>query len=355
MRTFKIIIMIFVLVGMIIGIGQAEEKIKVAFIFGTAHNDGGWAQAHDEGRMYLEEKLPYVETNYSECIPEDANSEKVMREYCRQGYRVIFTCGFGYMNPTFNVAKDYPNVIFEHCSGYKTLDNMSNYMGKIYQPQYLAGLVSGMMTKSNYIGYVAAFPISNCIRNLNALAIGVKEVNPKAEVHVIFINSWFDPIKEAAAARTLIANGADVIAMHADDPSAMIEAEKAGVYAIGFGRDMSPVAPKAILTSCVWNWGPYYVKVLESVHSDTWKSSAYWEGMDIGIIDLSPYGPMVPQNVQEFVDQRKQEIIEGKFECFTGPIYDKDGNLMIKDGKVATKEEEFAMIWLVEGVIGSAK
>lgn len=355
MKLLKVIVMVIVLIGMLTVIGQAEEKIKVAFIFGTPHNDGGFAQAHDEGRIYLENTLPYVETTYSESIPEDANSEKVMREYCRQGYKVIFTCGFGYMDPTFNVAKDYPDVIFEHCSGYKTLPNMSNYMGRIYEPEYLGGLVAGMMTKSNYIGYVAAFPISNVIRNINGLTIGVREVNPKAEVHVIFLNSWFDPVGEATAARTLIANGADVIAIHADDPSAMREAEKSNVYGIGFGRDMSIVAPKAVLVSAIWNWGDYYVSVLEKVHNNTWETSSFYEGLADGIVGITPYSSRVPQNVRDYVDKRKQEILDGKFEVFGGPIYDREGNLRIKDGTVATVDDINKMVWFVDGVIGALK
>lgn len=355
MKLLKLILITIILVSMIVGIGLAEEKIKVAFIYGTPHNDGGWAQKHDEGRIYLENTLPYVVTNYSECVPEDSSSEKVIRDYCNQGYDVIFTCGFGYMNFAYNVAQEYPDVIFQQCTGYLTAKNMSVYFGKAYQPTYLSGLVAGMMTKSNYIGFVSAFSIANVRRRVNAFTIGVREVNPNAKVHLVWLNTWFDPGREAEAARTFIANGADVIAIHMDDPSVMIEAEKAGIWGIGWDSDMSIYAPDTVLTSPVWNWGPYYVQVLEDVYNGTWKSESYWGEMSTGIIDLAPYGPMVPNNVIEYVEKRRQEILDGTFEPFTGPLYDQDGNLLLKDNEEISQEELLKIEWVVEGVVGSVK
>jgi basic membrane protein A len=353
LKVLVVILMLVMLVSIFVGVGQAEEKIKVAFIYVGPHNDGGWSQAHDEGRIYLEEKLPYVETAYSETVPEGAPCEKVIRDYCNQGYKVIFTTSFGFMDPTFNAAKDYPDVIFEHCSGYKTLDNLGNYFGRMEQPDYLSGLVAGMMTKSNYIGFVAPFSIPEVVREIDSFTIGAREVNPKAEVHVIWLNSWLDPVQEANAAQTFIANGADIIASGMDTPASLQVAEKAGKYGIGYDKDMAAAAPKACLTSRIWHWGLYYTQVLEAVRAGTWKSGSYWGGMETGLVELAPYGPMVPQNVRDYVNKRKQEIIEGKFEWSSGPLKDQNGNLAVKEGEKISDAEQLSLQWFVEGVIGT--
>jgi len=351
-KLLAIFVILIMVVSVFVGVSVAEEKIKVAFIYVGPHNDGGWSQSHDEGRMYLEENLPYVETAYSEMVPEGAPCEKVIRDYCNQGFNIIFTTSFGFMDPTLNAAMDYPDVIFEHCSGYKSADNMGNYFGRMYQPDYLAGLVAGMMTESNYIGFVAPFPIPEVIREINAFAIGMTEVNPDAEVHVIWLNSWVDPVQEANAAQTFIANGADIIASGMDTPASLQIAEKAGKYGIGYDRDMAPAAPKACLTSRIWHWGPYYAEVVEAVRAGTWKSSSYWPGMETGIVELAPYGPMVPKDVRDYVDKRKQEIINGTFECFTGPLYDQEGKLTIEDGVEIPDGDKLSMQWFVKGVVG---
>jgi basic membrane protein A len=330
-----------------------EEKIKVAFIYVGPHNDGGWSQAQDDGRLYLEQQLSYVQTAYSENVPEGAECEKVLRDYANAGYKVIFTTSFGYMDPTYNVAKDYPNVIFEHCSGYKTATNMGNYFGRMEQPDYLSGLVSGMMTKSNYIGFVAPFSTPEVIREIDAFTIGVREINPKAEVHVVYTNSWFDAVKEAQAADAFLANGADIIASGVDDPAPLVEAEKAGKYGVGYDSDMSSAAPKAVLTSRIWHWGLYYKQILEEVHNGTWKPDSYWGGMKDGIVDLAPMASFVPADVQDYVTVRKQDILNGKYDPFDGPIYDQSGNLMVKAGERLSDADQLALQWFVQGVVGT--
>jgi basic membrane protein A len=332
---------------------QPEEKIKVAFVYVGPRSDGGWTQAHDDGRLYLEQQLPYVQTAYSESIPEGSECEKVLRDYANQGYKVIFTTSFGFMDPTFNVAKDYPDVIFEHCSGYKTNPNMGNYFGRMEQPDYLSGLIAGMMTKSNYIGFVAPFSIPEVIREIDSFTIGVREVNPKAEVHVVYTNSWFDPVKEAQAADAFLASGADIIASGVDDPAPLVEAEKAGKYGIGYDNDMAGAAPKAVLTSRIWHWGIYYKQVLEKVHDGTWKPDQYWGGMSDGIVDLAPMASFVPQNVQDYVNKRKQDILDGKYDPFDGPIYDQSGKLMVKAGERLSDADQLSLQWFVKGVIGT--
>lgn len=332
---------------------QTEEKIKVAFIYVGPHNDGGWSQAHDEGRLYLEQQLPYVETAYSENVPEGAPCEKVVRDYADQGYKVIFTTSFGFMVPTLNVAKDYPNVIFEHCSGYETASNMGNYFGRMEQPDYLSGLVAGKMTKSNYIGFVAPFSTPEVIREIDSFTIGAREVNPKVEVHVIWTNSWFDPVLEASAADTFLANGADVIASGVDDPAPLKEAEKAGKYGVGYDRDMASAAPKAVLTSRIWHWGIYYVQAVKAVHDGTWKPDQYWGDMKDGIVDLAPMASFVPANVQEYVNKRKQDVLDGKYDPFDGPIYDQNGNLKVKQGERLSDADQLSLQWFVKGVVGT--
>jgi len=365
MKRIKLLVAVMLivsLVGVFTGCAQKqpeqpaekpEEKIKVAFVYVGPHNDGGWTQAHDDGRLYLEAHLPYVETTYTENVPEGAPCEKVVRDYCNEGYKVIFTTSFGFMDPTLNAAKDYPDVIFEHCSGYKTAKNMGNYFGRMYQPDYLAGLVAGKMTKSNYIGFVAPFSTPEVVREIDAFTIGAREVNPDVEVHVIWTNSWFDPTKEGNAADTFLANGADIIASGVDSPAALQEAEKAGKYGVGYDRDMASFAPKAVLTSRIWHWGIYYVDVLKAVHDGTWKPGEYWGGMNEGIVDLAPFGPMVPDDVQQYVENRKQMILNGDYDPFMGPIYDQDGNLKVKEGEELSDADKLSIQWFVKGVIGT--
>jgi len=336
-------------------VAQAKEAktIKVAFIYVGPRNDGGWSQAHDAGRLYLEKMLPNVKTSFSESVKEGAPAERVFRSYVNQGYKVIFATSFGYMDPMYNVAKDYPNVVFEHCSGFKASKNMGNYFGRMYQPDYLSGLVAGFMTKTNYIGFVAPFSTPEVVREINSFTIGVREVNPKAEVHVIWTNSWFDPVKEGNAAQTFLSNNADVIASGVDSPAAIEAAAKKGKYAVGYDSDMSHFAPQAVLTSRVWDWGPYYVKTVKSVMNGTWKSGAYWGGMNTGIVRLAPYGPMVPAKVKKYVEAKKKLIIKGKFHPFTGRLYDQKGELKLKKGQVMSDKDMLSIQWFVRGVIGS--
>ncbi len=331
---------------------QKEEKIKVAFVLSGVRNDGSWNQAHYEGMVYLQENLTYVETTLSENVTQDA-AEKVIRDYANQGYKVIFTCEYGYMDPTLNVAKDFPDVVFENCSGYKSAANMGNYFGRMYQADYLSGLVVGKMTKTNYIGVIAPFSIPQIVREINAFTIGARQVNPKAEVHVVWLNSWYDPVNAALATNTLIANGADVIESLIGEPTPIIEAAKAGKYSVGYYYDKSAVAPDYVLTSRVFHWGVYYVECLKAVHDGTWKPDPYWGPLSTGVIDLAPLGKMVPEEVKTLVEQKKQEIVAGKYDPFNGPVYDQQGNLKVKEGEQLPDSEKQSIQWFVQGVVGT--
>lgn len=327
------------------------KALKVAFIYVSPVGDAGWTLAHDRARLSLEE-LPYVETAYTEAVPEGAEAERTLNQYVRDGYNLIFTTSFGYMDPTINVAKSNPDVTFMHCSGFKTADNVGTYFGRMYQPRYLSGMIAGKMTESNTIGYVAAHPIPEVIRGINAFALGVRSVNPEATVRVVWTQTWYDPAKEREAAESLLDVGADVIAQHQDTPAPQQAAEKRGHYSIGYNSDMTSFAPAAHLTAPVWNWASYYKKVAEQVHDGTWTSGQYWGGLEDGIVGLSPYSDLVPQDVRDLVEAKKAEIVAGTWDVFTGPINDQDGNEMVAEGETIPDQDLLGMTVFVEGVVG---
>lgn len=330
------------------------EKLKVGFIYVGPTGDAGWSWAHEQGRLYLQEQLPYVDASYyMESVPEGPASESYIQELVNQGCKVIFTTSLGYMDATLAVAEKNPDVVFMHCSGIKTAENMGNYFGRMYQARYLSGIAAGKQTESNLIGYVAAFPVPEVIRGINAFTLGVRSVNPDAVVKVVWTNTWYDPVKEKDAAKALLNEGCDVIAQHQDTPGPQQAAEEKGVYGVGYNSDMSKMAPKAVLTSPVWNWGPYYVKVVEAVKNGTWKPEAYWGGLEDGIVDLAPFGPMVTEETKQLIEAKKQEIIDGKFDVFWGPIKDQNGNIKVAEGEKLTDKEMLEMMWFVEGVEGN--
>jgi basic membrane protein A and related proteins len=338
----------------------AGKPLKVAFVYPGPHNDGGYSQAHDEGRLYLEQHVPNVKTAWSENVPEGSQSEKVFRDYAAQGYDVIFGTSFGFMDPMVNASKDFPKTVFMHASGFKRTENLGTYFGRIEQPDYLAGLVAGSMSTSGYIGFVIPFSIPECIREVDAFTVGVREANPRAEVHVIYTNSWFDPVKEGDATRTFIANGADVIASGTDSPAPLETAFQAGKYSIGYDMDQarsmkSPEAARSVLTSPTWHWGPYYAKVVQSVRDGTWSSSDLWAPMSEGMVDLAPLSDAVPPNVRTLVDERKKAILGGSYTPFDGPMVDQQGVTRVPAGERMSDADQLQLQWFVKGVVGSVK
>lgn len=327
------------------------EKLKVAFVYVGPIGDGGWTYAHDQARQEMEKKLDFVETTYIEDVPESSDAERVFTELCEKGYKLIFATTH-YMGVVEIVAKKYPDVIFEEILGSEVTDNLGAYFGKIQEPRYLSGLIAGKMTKTNKIGYVAAHPIPEVIIGINAFTLGVRKVNPKATVTVVWTHSWYDPATEKEAAESLLDTGADIIAQHQDSPSPQQSAEAKGAYSIGYNTDMSSFAPKAHLTAPVWNWAPFYIETAQAVHDGTWKSSFYWGGLKEGIVGLSPMASMVPEDVKGLVEKEKEAIIKGEINVFQGPIKDNKGNIKIEEGKVPTDKEILEMNWLVEGVEG---
>jgi Uncharacterized ABC-type transport system, periplasmic component/surface lipoprotein len=330
-------------------------ELKIGFVYTSPVGDAGYSWAHDQGRKAIE-KLPGVKTSFVEAVKEGADAERVIENMARGGYDLVFTTSFGFMDPTMKVAKDYPNVKFMHCSGFKSAENVDNYFGRMYQARYLTGMVAGSMTKSNIIGYVAAFPIPEVIRGINAFTLGVRSVNPKAQVRVVWTKTWFDPALEKDAAISLLDVNADVIAQHQDSAGPQEAAQQRGKYSIGYNSDMSAYAPKAHLTAAVWNWAPLYEAIVKEVREGTWKGGrAIWWGMDKGVVDIAPYGPMVPKAVQDKVNAQKELFKKGEDKVFVGPIKDQSGQVKIAAGVKAEDKELLGMTWFVEGVVGSVQ
>ncbi len=328
------------------------DKMKVGFVFVGPAGDHGWSYTHDQGRKYLESKIPDVKATVVESVS-DNDAEKVITQLVEDGNKIIFTTSFGFMDPTISVAEKYPDVTFMHCSGFKTADNASNYFGRIYQARYLSGLIAGKMTETNVIGYVAAFPIPEVVRGINAFTLGVREVNPNAVVKVVWTNTWLNPPQEKDAAKSLLEQDADVIAQHQDSPGPLQAAEEKGVYSIGYNSDMSKFAPKGYLTSPVWNWGPYYVNVVNAVKEGTWTNEPYWGTMADNVVDLAPMSSLVPEDVKKLVEDKKQKISAGEWDVFTGPVKDQQGNIKVPAGQKMTDEEMLGFDWFVEGVDGT--
>ncbi len=335
--------------------GPKTGELKVGFVY-TAHvGDAGYAWAHDQGRLAIA-KLPEVKTSFVEAVKDGADAERVIENMARSGYDLVFTTSFGFMDPTMKVARDFPKVRFMHCSGFKTSGNVSNYFGRIYQARYLTGMVAGAMTKSNIIGFVAAYPIPEVIRGINAFTLGARSVNPKAQVRVVWTKTWFDPALEKDAAISLLDVNADVIAQHQDSPGPQEAAQQRGKYSIGYSSDMASFAPKAHLTAAVWNWAPLYEAIVKEVREGKWTGNrAIWWGMDKGVVDIAPFGPMVPKALQDKVNAQKALFRKGEDTVFVGPIKDQAGQVKIAAGVKAEDKELLGMTWFVEGVVGSVQ
>lgn len=349
------VVVIFMTMLWTIGCGAAfaeKKELTVGFVYVSPIGNAGWSYAHDVARKELE-SIEGVKTSYVEAVNEGPDSERVFLNMARKNYDLIFGTSFGYMDPMLKVAEQFPNIIFEHCSGFKLAPNMGNYFGRIYQARYLTGMVAGAMTKSNILGYVAAFPIPEVIRGINAYTLGAQSVNPNVQVRVVWTKTWYDPATEKEAAKSLLDVGADVIAQHQDSPAPQEAAQEKGVYCIGYNSDMAAFAPKAHLTAAVWNWTPLYKEIVESVKAGTWKSQAIWYGMNKGVVDIAPFGPMVPEEVRQRVLEKKKEIMGGTDNIFVGPIKDQKGLEQVPAGQKATDEALLSMKYFVQGVVGT--
>ena len=329
----------------------AQDKVKIGFVFLGPIGDFGWTWAHNKGREAVEAALgDKIETIYVENVAEDASSIPVMRDLAQQGCQLIFTCSFGYMDQTLEVAKEFPDVKFEHCTGFKRADNVATYNAKFHEGRAVLGTIAGIMSKTGTIGYLGSFKIPEVVLGVNAIALSAQQQNPAAVVKVVMIDSWFDPPKEAAATETLVNLGCDFVTTHTDSPAPLQILEQKGLFGFGQGADMSAFAPNAHLTAIEDIWGPYYIKRAQEVLDGTWTSTDTWSSMADGEVVISPYSAAVTPEAAAAADEVQKATIAGTYNIFTGPISDQDGNLKVAEGVVMTDAELAMLVWYVKGV-----
>jgi len=344
-----------VLLSMIAPVWAANAPVKVAFVYVEPVGDSGWSYQHDLGRRLLEKTFgPQVKTTFVENVPATADAERVIRQLAAAGNDIIFTTSFGYMEPTLKVAKLFPKVRFEHNSGYKTAANVATYEARFYEGAYLLGVLAGKTTKSNTLGFVGSFPIPEVVRNINAMTLGARSVNPNVKVKVVWVDTWYDPGKERQAAETLIAQGADVLGQNTDSPAIVQAAEKKGVHAFGWDSDMSRYGPNAQLTANTENWGVYYVDEIRKIMNGTWTGAreTKW-GIKENLVVLTPLNKSIPPDVAKLFEDRKQAIAAGTLNPFAGPIKDNKGAVKVQAGAVLPFPEVMSINWYVEGIEGS--
>ena len=331
-----------------------DEPFKVGFVYVGPVGDHGWTYQHDQGRLALEEHFgDAVETTFVESVSEGADAERVIRQMVESGHDMIFTTSFGFMNATAAMAEQYPDVIFEHATGYKRADNLATYLSTTYQGRYVSGFLAGEVSESGKIGYIASFPIPEVIRDINAVMLGLQAVRDDAEISIIWVNTWYDPAKEAEAARVMIDQGVDVLIQHTDSPAAMQVAQEEGVWAVGQASDMSRFGPDAHLTAVVNDWSPYYIERVKAAMDGTWETHDLWGGMAEDIIIVTEIHPDVPEEVRKEGRAIADAIHDGSFHPFTGPIANQDGEVMVPEGTTMTNEELAQMNWYVQGIEGS--
>ncbi|WP_282606459.1 BMP family ABC transporter substrate-binding protein [Pelagibius sp. Alg239-R121] len=340
--------------GFAVTLGAASaEPTKVGFVYVGPIGDHGWTYRHDKGRLAIEEAFgDKVETSFVESVPEGADAERVIRKLASSGHDLIFTTSFGYMNPTVKVAKQFPNVKFEHATGYKRTKNVGTYAARFYEGRTIAGILAGRMTKSNVIGYIGSFPIPEVVRGINAFTLALRKVNPEAEVKVVWVNSWYDPGKEGDAAKALIDQGADVILQHTDSPAPLQVAQERGVFAVGQASDMTHFGPKAHLTSIVDIWDGYYIAKTKAVMEGTWSSEDTWGGLNAGMLSMATYNEAIPAEVVAEAEAARVAIEDGSLHPFQGPIMDQDGKEVVAADAVVEDGVLLSMDWYVQGVQG---
>ena len=340
--------------------GASSNPLKVGFVYLTNPGDHGWTYAHEVGRQDLQAHFgDKIETNFVENVAEGPDAARVIRELVEQGNEVIFTTSFGYMDPTLKVSKEFPNVKFHHITGYKRSENMATGNIRFYEGRYVQGVVAGFMTKTNKIGYLGAFPIPEVIQGINAFASGLRSVNKEASISVVWVNSWYDPVKESDAAKVLIAEGADLLAQHTDSPAMLQTAEKAGVKGFGQSSDMHEFAPNAQLFSSVNNWGPYYIQQVQHVMDGSWTTGEgpdhwagnTWNGLGDDYLVLTEFKNM-PADIAAKATAARDGIASGSLNIFEGPMMDNKGNEVLATGAVLDDGGLWAMNYYLDGVLG---
>jgi len=342
-------VVISMFLGLMSSLAFAADPVKVGFVYVGPIGDHGWTYRHDIGRQQVEEAFgDKVKTSYVESVKYGPDAERVIRMLAETN-DIVFATSFGYMEPMLKVAKEFPNVYFEHATGYKQADNMSSYGLRLYQARHVQGIIAGMMTKTNKICYVAAYPIPEVIREINTYYMGAKKMNPNVDIDIVWANTWYNPSKEADAANVMMAEGCDMVAQHTDSPAPLQAAQSQGKLGFGQASDQYKFAPKAQLTATIDNWGPYYVKKVGQVIAGAWQKENYFGDMDEGAVQMAPFTNM-PDNVKMKAAEIKQAISDGKYFAFTGPIKDNTGKLQLKDGEVADDAHLNTMMYYVEGI-----
>ena len=341
--------------ALIAATGAFAETTKVGFVYVGPVGDGGWTYEHDQGRKAVEAAFgDAVETMYQENVPEGADAERAITQMALQGADLIFTTSFGYMDPTINVAAKFPNVKFEHATGYKLADNVSVYSARFYEGRAVQGTIAGHMTKSNIVGYIGSFPIPEVIRGINSAFIHARKVNPDVQFKIVWAYTWFDPAKEADAAKVLIEQGADVILQHTDSTAPQAAAEAAGnVITFGQASDMAEFGPMPRVSSIIDNWGPYYVARTQAVMDGTWTSVSTWDGIGAGMVGIGEISDAVPAEVKAEALALKAALADGSYHAFTGPLNKQDGSAWLAEGETADDGTLAGMNFYVEGIEGT--
>jgi basic membrane lipoprotein Med (substrate-binding protein (PBP1-ABC) superfamily) len=332
------------------------ETLKIGFIYVGSRKDLGYNQAAFEGSQWLETHLPNVEIIHAENIPETAEVQAIARQMIDSGAKIIFATSFGYSGPIKEIAPNHPEIIFLHQGDVESLENYGAYLGNIWQLEYAAGQVAGSMTRSNKLGFIAAFPIPATLLNVNAFHLGARSVNPDVETTFVLTSDWCDPAKQVTAVQTMIDSGIDVLTQHQDCTKTIVEAaERAGVFVTGYHQDASPAGPNSWLTGAAWNWGPVYAELVAEIRDGTYRSSVMFVGLDAGWVKLSPFGAAVPEDVRQLALDTVEGLRNNAIKPFAGPIMDQGGTVRIAEGESPSDVELQTIDWLVEGITGRTK
>ncbi|MCO6390428.1 BMP family ABC transporter substrate-binding protein [Aliihoeflea aestuarii] len=328
-----------------------NETAKACFIYVGPIGDFGWSYQHDQGRLEAMEHFgDRLETAYLESVPEGADAERAIERFARSGCDIIFTTSFGYMDATNTVAGRFPDVKFEHATGYKREHpNVSTYNSKFHEGRYIQGVIAGRMSEAGVAGYIASFPIPEVVMGINAFMLGAQSINPDFQLKVVWANTWFDPAREADAATALIDQGADIITQHTDSTAAMQVAAERGIPAFGQASDMIEFGPETQLTSIIDDWGPYYIERIQAVMDGTWEQVDIWDGLAEGHVVMAPYANM-PDDVRAEATETEESIRSGAFNPFTGPVNKQDGSVWLAEGEVAEDSVLLGLNFYVEGI-----
>ncbi len=335
------------------GAALAQDPIKVGFVLVGPKNDGGWSQHHYESAKKMEAHFgDKVELVVQESVPEGADAERVMTQMALSGVDIVFTTSFGYMDGTINVGGKFPDVKFEHATGYKTAPNVSNYSARFYEGRAVMGHLAGRMTESNQIGYIASFPIPEVIRGINSSYIHAKKANPDVEMNVVWIFTWFDPAKEADATQALLDQGVDVVLAHTDSTAPLAKLQEAGALGFGQAADMAEYAPAPRISSIIDEWAPYYIERVQAVMDGTWESVSTWHGIKDGMVGIGEFSEVIPEDVRAEAQAMVDGIVAGTYHPFTGPLNKQDGTPWLAEGEVADDGALAGMDFYVEGISG---